>query len=64
MTEWDSEIEPARAIMMAASSNKLIAPALHSGAIDNVVHPDDVPDDVIVEPNLTGQHFVNASGGT
>ena len=47
LTEWGSEIEP----------------AVDSGAVDNVVHPDDVPDDVIIEPNLTGQHFVNASGG-
>ena len=38
--------------------------AVDSGAVDNVVGPDDLPGGVKVEPNKTGKHFIGANSAT
>ena len=35
---------------------------MDSGAVDNVLHPRDLPSDAEPEPNTTGRHFVGARG--
>ncbi len=39
----------------------LIRPAMDSGAVDNVIHPKELPDDAEPEPNTTGKHFRGAN---
>ena len=38
-----------------------VRPAADSGACDHVINPDDLPDDVHIEPNTTGKHFKGAN---
>ena len=38
--------------------------AMDSAAVANVIHPDELPDDVDFEPNLTNEHFVGANDST
>ena len=35
--------------------------ALDSGAVDSVIHPDELPPSVICSPNTTGRHFTGAN---
>jgi hypothetical protein len=38
-----------------------VRPAMDSGACDNVIDPDDLPDDCVIIPNETGKHFRGAN---
>ena len=37
---------------------------MDSAAVANVIHPDELPDDVDFEPNLTNEHFVGTNDST
>ena len=37
-------------------------PAMDPGSVDNVLHPKELPDNAVVNPNTTGEHFRGANG--
>ena len=45
----------------AAVERVRIRPAMDSGAVANVIHPKELPDDAVVKPNTTGKHFRGAN---
>ena len=45
----------------AATEEVTIRAAADSGAVDNVIHPSELPCDASPEPNTTGRHFVGAN---
>ena len=48
-------------LLATASAKVIIRPAMDSGAVDNVLHPKDLPADVELAPHTTGRHFVGAN---
>ena len=48
--------------ILATTERVVIKPAIDSGAVDNVIHPRDLPADSEPEPNLTGKHYVGPKG--
>ena len=55
--------EDAGQLVAAALDEVHVTVAMDSAAVDNVVHPDDLPGGVEVKENTTGEHFVGAGGG-
>ena len=48
--------------MIAAATEAVrVRVAMDSAAVDNVIHPDELPDDVAYTPNESGKHFVGAN---
>ena len=45
----------------AAVERVRIRPAMDSGAVANVIHPKELPDDAVVKPNTSGRHFRGAN---
>ena len=48
-------------LLAAAAERVTIRPAMDSGAVRNVIHPDKLPRDAQPKPNDTGRHFVGAN---
>ena len=48
-------------MIASAVAKVLIRPAMDSGAVDNVIHPKELPDDAEPQPNVTGKHFRGAN---
>jgi len=43
--------------MLGSVTQVRVRPAMDSGACDNVIDPDDLPDDCVIVPNTSGKHF-------
>ena len=55
---------PTPQLIAAAIEAHRIRVAMDSAAVANVIHPDELPDDVEFEPNLSNEHFVGANDST
>ena len=53
--------EEADAGFIGAVERVRIRPAMDSGSTAHVLHPDDLPDNVEIKPNVTGKHFKGAN---
>jgi hypothetical protein len=51
-------------LIATAAEKVIIRPAMDSGAVRNVIHPDKLPRDAQPKPNDTGRHFVGANNTT
>jgi hypothetical protein len=47
--------------LLGAVTQVRVRPAADSGACDHVINPDELPDDAVVMPNMTGKHFKGAN---
>ena len=47
-------------LMQVTTCPRVIEVAIDSGSVDHVMHPDELPEDVVCEPNTTGRHFKGA----
>ena len=47
--------------MLGSVTQVRVRPAMDSGACDNVIDPEDLPDDCVIVPNTTGKHFRGAN---
>ena len=56
-----SDDEPDAEINGVAVEEWEIKVALDSGAVDSVIHPDELPPSVVCSPNTTGRHFTGAN---
>ena len=56
-----SDDEPGAEINEVAMEAWEIKVALDSGAVDSVIHPDELPPSVVCSPNTTGRHFTGAN---
>ncbi len=50
-------------VLAAMAQQVKIKVAMDSGAVANVIHPRELPEDAEPEPNETGKHFSGAGGG-
>ena len=46
--------------MRVTACPRVIEVAMDSGSVDHVMHPDELPEDIVFEPNTTGRHFKGA----
>ena len=51
------ELENQDGVIANTESSTRIRVAMDSAAVDNVIHPDELPGDMEYEPNTSGQHF-------
>ena len=51
-------------LIAAATEVVTIRAAMDSGSVANVIHPAEIPCDVVPTPNLTGKHFVGANNSS
>ncbi len=58
------EDEESDAMLAAVAERVTIRPAMDSGSVANVVHPQHIPGDVEVKPNTTGNNFTGAGGSS
>ena len=49
--------EPSAELMEVSMEELEIKVALDSGAVDSVIHPDELPPSAVCSPNTTGKHF-------
>ncbi len=56
-----TEEEEDELIATAVEHVVTIRPAMDSGSVENVIHPAEIPEDIVPEPNHTGKHFVGAN---
>ncbi len=61
--EEEEEQEEEEPLIASAVEKVKVQVAMDSAAVDNVVHPRDLPGDAEPTPNRTGRHFVGAQGG-
>ena len=47
-------------LMQVSAHPRVIAVAMDSGSVDHVMHPDELPEGIMMEPNTTGRHFKGA----
>ncbi len=55
------ELESHDGVIAHTESSRRIRVAMDSAAVDNVIHPDELPENMEYEPNTTGQHFRGAN---
>ena len=55
------ELENQDGVIANTESSTRIRVAMDSAAVDNVIHPDELPGDMEYEPNTSGQHFRGAN---
>ncbi len=55
------ELEDKGEVIANTESSTRIRVAMDSAAVDNVIHPDELPGDMEYEPNTSGQHFRGAN---
>ena len=55
------ELEGHDGTIAHTESSRRIRVAMDSAAVDNVIHPDELPEDMEYEPNTSGQHFRGAN---
>ena len=48
-------------VIAGMESSTRVRVAMDSAAVDNVIHPDELPDDAEYQPNTSGKHFVGAN---
>jgi hypothetical protein len=53
--------EESSAQLLGSVTQVRVRPAMDSGACDNVIDPDDLPDGCHIEPNVSGKHFRGAN---
>ena len=47
-------------LMKLSACPRVIEVAMDSGSVAHVIHPDELPEDILYEPNNTGRHFKGA----
>ena len=57
---YDDEDDNDDDLMQVTTCPRVIEVAMDSGSVDHVMHPDELPEDVVCEPNTTGRHFKGA----
>ena len=57
---YDDEDDSDDDLMQVTTCPRVIEVAMDSGSVDHVMHPDELPEDVVCEPNTTGRHFKGA----
>ena len=60
----DLVIEPEEELIGAATEQVTIAVAVDSGAVANVIGPDELPVDAELVDDAQGRHYVDAQGGS
>ncbi len=48
-------------VIAGMESSTRVRVAMDSAAVDNVIHPDELPEDAEYQPNTSGKHFVGAN---
>ena len=57
---YDDEDDNDDDLMQVTACPRVIEVAMDSGSVDHVMHPDELPEGVVFEPNTTGRHFKGA----